>query len=373
VSKSNHKLYLVAGEASGDMHGANLIKSLLYHRPELKIKAWGGDLMQAAGAELGKHYRELAFMGFIEVLRNLRTILRNFATIKADILAYKPDALVLIDYPGFNLRLAKWAKSNGIPVIYYISPQIWAWHQSRVHQIKAHIDLMLVILPFEQDFYAKYHMKVHYVGHPLLDALEIPKPNAERTEAILLMPGSRMQEVTRLLPIMLQTAASFQQMRMIVAIAPSLPLDLYQGIIAQQDLGDRVELVSGKAHYWMTRAKIGLIKSGTSTLEAALHRLPMVVCYKGNKISYLIAKQLIKVKYISLVNLILDKPLVKELIQDECNAVEMVQEMHLCLEPKRNAELQLGYQSLIDQLGSGGASERAALQVIGQLEQAQTI
>ena len=293
--------------------------------------AGGGDLMSAAGATIVKHYRELAFMGFVEVLLHLRTILRNFKAIHTDILAFKPDVLVLIDYPGFNLRLAKWAKNHKIPVIYYISPQIWAWHESRVHKIKATVSQMIVILPFEQAFYAKHGMRVQYVGHPLLDAIRPPAPNITREEMILLMPGSRAQEVERLLPIMLETVTAFPKMRFVIAAASSLPPSLYVEILAKMQLTDRVEVITDQTHQLMEKAKIGLIKSGTSTLEAALHRLPQVVCYKGNALSYQIAKRVIKVKYISLVNLILDKPLVCELIQQDCNAQQIIDEMQKLL------------------------------------------
>jgi lipid-A-disaccharide synthase len=360
MSTSGSRYYVVAGEASGDLHGANLIRAMHHLRPGLTIRGWGGNLMAEAGAEVVKHYSELAFMGFVEVLRNLPAILRNFCTIKQDILAFQPDALVLIDYPGFNLRLAKWAKKQGIRVSYYISPQIWAWHASRAHQIKANVDQMIVILPFEQAFYKQYGMDVHYVGHPLLDAMDVPPPHAKREKMIVMMPGSRRQEVVRLLPTMLLCMPHLPNHKWVVAAVESLPEEIYHQIIDLVGMTGRVEVVSGQSHDLMRRAALGLVKSGTSTLEAALSRLPMVVCYRGSSISYAIAKRVIRVAYISLVNLILDRTLVPELIQSDCTPDRICAEMDKMMQPAAHAAIQAGYAEIIQKLGHKNASVRAA-------------
>ncbi len=355
------KLYLIAGEASGDLHGSNLLKALHTLHPNLACRAWGGDLMGAAGTTIAKHYRDLAFMGFVEVLRNIKTILGNIAFCKEDILAFNPDALVLIDYPGFNLRIAKWAKKQGIPVIYYISPQIWAWHQSRVHQIKRDVDLMMVILPFERAFYKKHGVEAVYVGHPLLDAVQSLQANTAggtyppRTIAVL--PGSRVQEIKNMLPKMLSVAPYFPDYQFIVAGTNNFSAAYYA-----QFLGDypNVQLIQGDTYGLLQHASAALVKSGTSTLEAALFNVPQVVCYAGNPISYHIAKRLIRVKYISLVNLIADKPLVKELIQEELRRENIRIALQHLLEPSNTAALKAEYRALRQQLGEGGASKRAA-------------
>ncbi len=293
------KLYIIAGEASGDLHGANLIKALKIQQPDLQLRVWGGDLMQAAGGEVVKHYRDLAFMGFVEVARNLRTIMKNIAFCKSDILAYQPDALVLIDYPGFNLRIAKWAKKQGIRVIYYISPQIWAWHSSRVHAIRRDVEEMLVILPFETDFFEKYGVKAQFVGHPLLDAIDTSTNHQilpPKANIIALLPGSRQQEIKRILPIMLGVTAYFPDYQFKVAGATSLPPDFYQPFLEKYP---HVSLSIGQTYPLLQEAKAALVKSGTSTLEAALFRVPQVVCYAGNSLSYAIARRLVNVKYIS--------------------------------------------------------------------------
>ncbi|HRI59425.1 MAG TPA: lipid-A-disaccharide synthase, partial [Saprospiraceae bacterium] len=313
------KLYIIAGEASGDLHGSNLIKALKAQRSDVRCRVWGGDMMQAAGGELVKHYRDLAFMGFVEVLKNLRTIFRNIAFCKRDIRQFQPDALVLIDYPGFNLRIAKWARQQGLKVIYYISPQIWAWHASRVHDIKRDVDKMLVILPFEEDFYKKYGVEAEFVGHPLLDAIgqhHIPNLQSPIPDLIVLLPGSRRQEVQRILPRMLEVTKDFPGYQFIVAGATSLPVEFYRPYLEKYP---QVRWSQGQTYDLLGQAKAALVKSGTSTLETALLDVPEVVCYAGSPISYHIAKRLINVKYISLVNLIMDRMLVRELIQDELN------------------------------------------------------
>ncbi len=363
------KLFIIAGEASGDLHGSNLIKALVAQEPSVECQAWGGDMMAEAGAELLKHYRELAFMGFIEVVLNLRTILRNIATCKKQILAYKPDALVLIDYPGFNLRMAKWAKKQGFPVIYYISPQIWAWHQSRVHDIKRDVDLMLVILPFEQAFYNKYGFETTYVGHPLLDAIQSIKldannPIAPGKKIIALLPGSRTQEVKKILPKMLSVVAHFPDYQFVVAGAKNMEPGFFHPFLAEHPT---VQLVQGQTYSLLKNAAAALVKSGTSTLEAALFDVPQVVCYAGNPISYRIARWVIQVKYISLVNLIADKPLVKELIQQELNESNLVAALKEVLDPAKATALKAEYAEMRKLLGEGGASRRAAEAILKNL------
>jgi len=367
------RLYLIAGEASGDLHGSNLLKALYAQRPDLSCRVWGGDLMQNTGATLVKHYRDLAFMGFVEVIKNLRTILHNIAFCKKDILDFKPDALVLIDYPGFNLRIARWAKEQHIPVIYYISPQLWAWHASRAHAISRDVDKLLVILPFEQAFFRTYGIEAEFVGHPLLDELSglgnsgstpddsspissLPVPNQ-----IALLPGSRKQEVSRILPRMLEVVDDFPDYEFVIAGATSLSEAYYQQFLGKHP---KVRLVRGNTYGVLRQSKAALVKSGTSTLETALLNVPQVVCYTGNWISYRIAKRLIKVKYISLVNLIMDRPLVRELIQDELNPKNLSAALSEILSPEKSKELKVGYAKLRKCLGDGGASKRAATAIL---------
>jgi lipid-A-disaccharide synthase len=357
------KLYIIAGEASGDLHGSNLIKELRRLDNTLNIRCWGGDMMQQAGATLVKHYRELAFMGFVEVLKNIRTIFRNLAFCKQDILQFQPDALILIDYPGFNLRISKWAKEQGIKIIYYISPQVWAWKENRVKSIRQQVNKMLVILPFEKDFYKKWNYDVEYVGHPLAEVIENyrQQSHSANSEAnlIALLPGSRRQEIAIKLPIMLQASRAFPGYQFVVAKAPGLGDDFYTPFFSGYE---NVSAVSGKTYDLLLKARAALVTSGTATLETALFGVPEVVCYKGNAISYQIAKRLIKVKYISLVNLIMDKLVVKELIQDELTAANLERELNDLLHNKeRQQQLQQDYEQLRQLLSQGGhASANAA-------------
>lgn len=362
------KYYIIAGEASGDLHGSNLMKALKVEDPAADFRIWGGDLMQDAGGELRKHYRDLAFMGFVEVLKNLRTIVHNLRFCEQDILAYQPDALILIDYPGFNLRIAKWAKQQGIKVLYYISPQIWAWHTSRVHQIKANVDRMYVILPFEKDFYAKYNCEVDFVGHPLLDVVKgyaaapdfRSKNGLTESPIIALLPGSRKQEIIRMLSVMLEMAPLFPNYQFVIAGAPSMPMAFYEQILAEKQRPQNVKLVQKQTYDLLSQAEAALVTSGTATLETALFQVPEVVCYRGNNLSYQIAKRLISVKYISLVNLIVDKPLVKELIQNDFNSKTLYTELEKILQPKKRQEIKAGYAELQLLMGDAGASRRAA-------------
>ncbi|MEP7164530.1 MAG: lipid-A-disaccharide synthase [Ferruginibacter sp.] len=371
--------YIIAGEASGDLHGSNLIKELHKLDNNASVRCWGGDKMEAAGAVLVKHYRELAFMGFTEVVKNLPTIFRNIAFCKKDILENRPDALILIDYPGFNLRIAKWARQQGLKIIYYISPQVWAWKENRTHGIKTNVDKMLVILPFEKEFYKKWNFDVEYVGHPLVEVIETFKVQSSKFEVdkdgslspeipvIALLPGSRKQEILIKLPIMLEVAKLFPNYKFIVAKAPGLPAEFYDVLLKPYK---NVGSVVNKTYELLNMAKAALVTSGTATLETALFGVPEIICYKGGNISYQIAKRLIKIKYIGLVNLIMDKEVVKELIQDELNVNNIVVELKKLLEdPSRQQQLKKDYSELKETLGKGGhASANAATIIYNYLQ-----
>ena len=375
------KYYIIAGEASGDLHGSNLIKELKKLDAAANIRCWGGDKMQEAGGELVKHYRDLAFMGFTEVLMNLRTIFRNLKFCKEDILQFKPDALILIDYPGFNLRIAKWAKQQGLKVIYYISPQVWAWKENRVKSMKKCIDKMLVILPFEKKyFHDKWNWDVEYVGHPLVEVVESQKSKVKSLPAgqagqkfsdkpiVALLPGSRKQEIIKKLPVMLQVSKHFPDYQFIVAQAPSIVDSFYQVFTSRFP---NVSIVNGKTYELLMQSKAAMVTSGTATLETALFEVPEVVCYKGSPISYQIGKRLIKVKFISLVNLIMDKPVVKELIQKDLTVENLKQELHeLITNEARIVAIKKDYAELKQLLSEGGtdsyqgASAKAARSII---------
>lgn len=363
-SSSSKKLYIIAGEASGDLHGSNLIKQLKNIDSAIDIRCWGGDKMQAEGATLIKHYKELAFMGFIEVVKNLPTILKNISFCKEDILAYKPNAIILIDYPGFNLRIAKWAKQQGIKVIYYISPQVWAWKENRVKLMKQCIDKMICIIPFEKDFYKnKWNWDVEYVGHPLVEVVEqfnIQHSNLKiENNIIALLPGSRKQEILTKLPIMLSVVEHFPTYQFVVAKAPGLDEDFYNNLIAPYK---NVSWVVNETYALLSKAKAALVTSGTATLETALFGVPQIICYKGSNISYQIAKKLIKIKFIGLVNLIMDKEVVKELIQHQLTIQNLHKELTLLLEDgTKLQQLKSDYALLWQLLKQGGnASENAA-------------
>lgn len=361
------KYYIIAGEASGDLHGSNLMKAIKNKDSEAEFRFWGGDLM-AEIAEINpvKHYRDLAFMGFLEVAKNLKTILGNIKFCKNDIRNWKPDVLVLIDYPGFNLRIAKFAKELGIRVVYYISPQLWAWKEGRVEIIRKYVDDLLVILPFEKDFYKKHGVESHFVGHPLLDAISDLKPidihqfksenNLNEKEIIALLPGSRKQEVEKMLEMMLSVRPHFPDYQFVIAGAPSLPKEFYEKYV-----DENVHFVSNKTYDLLRCSKAALVTSGTATLETALLNIPEVVCYRGSKVSYEIAKRLVKhIKYISLVNLIMDKEVVKELIQNELNTNNLVSELQNILSGSKREEILEDYAILREKLGGKGASENAA-------------
>ena len=389
------KYYIIAGEASGDLHGSNLIKELKKLDVAADFRAWGGDKMQALEITLVKHHKDLAFMGFTEVIKNLPTIIKNLKFCKQDILNYDPDALILIDYPGFNLRLVKWAKENlclpdrqGLKVIFYISPQVWAWKKSRVSLIKKYVDKMIVILPFEKEFYKKYGVDVEYVGHPLVKVVEdyklqaatnkelatgnLPTGQAGRQLAtgnippssnmIALLPGSRKQEIKRKLPVMLATAMHFPEYKFIVAKAPGITDDFYNRFLSSYK---NVSAVSDQTYSILIQSKAALVTSGTATLETALLEVPEIVCYKADELSYLIAKRLIKLKFISLVNLIMNKEVVKELIQNNLTVENIKHELHeLLTNEVRQQQIKNDYAELKKLLSLGGNASANAAKII---------
>ncbi len=370
------KYYIIAGEASGDLHASNLIAELKKKDKNAEFRAWGGDLMRKQGAELVKHYRHTNFMGFVEVVVNLRKVLGNINECKADLLRYQPDVVVLVDYPGFNFRIAEFAHRKGMKVCYYISPQVWAWKRHRVKKIRKYVDQMLVILPFEEDFYKEHGVKATFVGHPLLDELaKLQNPSrlhfihhndlSEKKEIIALLPGSRKQEVERMLGTMLKVIPHFPQYQFVIAGAPSLDKNLYLKMIGNAD----VRLVENQTYELLQNASAALVTSGTATLETALLSVPEVVCYKANRLSYIIAKNLIKVKYICLVNLVMDKEVVKELIQYDFTEDNLVKELESLLQdPKKQHRILDDLDMLKHKLGNAGASEKAAEVIINMVK-----
>lgn len=369
------KYYIIAGEASGDLHGSNLMKALYEEDPQAEIRFWGGDLMQKQGGTLVKHYRELAFMGFIEVVFNLKTILSNITFCKKDITAFQPDVLIFIDYPGFNMRIAKWAKALNYKTHYYISPQIWAWKENRIKAIKQDVDKMFVILPFEKSFYEdKHHFPVDFVGHPLIDAIQNQPPFDEavfRKEnhlsekpIIAVLPGSRQQEITKMLSVMLSVVDDFQEYEFVIAGAPSQDFEFYQQFITNKN----IKFISNKTYDLLRSSAAALVTSGTATLETALFKVPEVVCYKGSTISYQIAKRIITLKYISLVNLIMDQEVVTELIQSDCTTKRIKEELHKLLEPAYREKLLKNYDILEQKLGGVGASKKTAKLIVADLK-----
>ena len=368
------KYYLIAGEASGDLHGANLMKALAERDTRAEFRFFGGDLMLAEGGTLVKHYADMAFMGFVEVLANLPAILKNLKLSKTDLLSWQPDALILIDFPGFNLKIAEFAKKNGIMVCYYISPKVWAWNQKRVLKIKKVVDHMFCILPFEVDFYKQWGMDVDYVGNPLLDAKAAFKPDVDfyknnnlspEKKIIALLPGSRKQEIDRLLPDMLAASKQFPECQFVIAAAPS-----FNGSFYDQFLGDRKIPVLFNATYdLLNNAEAAVVASGTATLETALFHVPQLVVYKGNNVSISIARLVIKIKFISLVNLIMDKVVVKELIQQDCSPENIANELDLLVNDKGYRETMLNiYYELDERMGKPGASAKTADIIIGHLQ-----
>lgn len=367
----SNKYYIIAGEASGDLHGGNLIAAMKKIQPDVNIRCWGGERMQAAGGTLVKHYRDLAFMGFIEVVMNLKTIFKNLSFCKQDILAYHPDVIVLIDYPGFNLRIAEWAKQQGIRVVYYISPQVWAWKEGRVKKMKKNINEMLVILPFEKDYYKnKWQWEVTYVGHPLIEEIEKRKAAIHSAKndfnfskpVIALLPGSRKQEIEKKLPVMLEVSKYFPEHQFVVAQAPAVPTSFYNNFLQHYP---QVAAVTDQTYELLLHSEAALVTSGTATLETALLGIPEVVCYKGSEISYQIAKRIININYISLVNLIMDKEIVKELIQGDMNVTNLVAELkNILFNTVKRKQLTMDYEQLYALLAAGGNASAKAAEII---------
>jgi lipid-A-disaccharide synthase len=364
------KYYVIAGEPSGDLHASNMMKEMLLLDNSIDFRFWGGDLMEAVVHQKPrKHIKDLAFMGFVEVAKNIRTIFKNIAFCKKDILDYSPDVLILVDYPGFNLRIADWAKQQGIRVIYYISPTIWAWKENRVEIIKRSVEKMFVILPFEVNVYKKHNYNADYVGHPLLDAIDQQKSslpsieelkktnNLDERPIIAILPGSRKQEIERMFSIMLDVVNDFKEYQFVIAGTTNLPKEAYQMAINKG-----LKVVFNQTYPLLNVAYAGIIKSGTSTLESALFRLPQVVCYKGGTVSYSIARMVVgnRVKYISLPNLILDKPVVKELIQTDLTSKNLKEELLKITSGKERQIMLDEYDGLIKLLGNSGASKKVA-------------
>lgn len=362
------RYYIIAGEASGDLHASNLVAEIKKKDKKAEFRGCGGDLMKAQGVDLLKHYRTMAYMGFVEVAVNLRKVLDNIAQCKKDIVEYQPDAIILVDYPGFNLRIADFAHEKGFKVLYYISPQVWAWKRRRVKKIKKSVDKMIVIFPFEEAFYKEYGVDVAYVGNPLLDELSkmgttnrsiFLRRNSlgEKREIIALLPGSRHQEVKRMLPVMLKVVPHFPDYQFVIGGVSSLDKSLYKKIIGNSD----VFLIENQTYELLQNSSAAVVTSGTVTLETALFTVPEVVCYKATGFSYQLAKWMIKVKFISLVNLVMDKEVVKELIQSDLTEKNIVAELELLLhDGKRQCQILEDYDELRDRLGNAGASEKAA-------------
>ena len=361
------KYYIIAGEASGDLHGSNLMKEIIKIDADAKIRFWGGDLMQSVGGTLVKHYRDLAFMGFLEVILNLRTIFKNIAFCKKDISNFQPNVIVFIDYPGFNMRIAKWAKTKNFKTHYYIAPQIWAWKENRIKDIKRDFDELYVILPFEKPFFEdKHQYPVKFVGHPLIDAIEngvyknfdefAAENNLSKKPIIAILPGSRKQELSKMLSIMLSVVDDFPDYDFVIAGAPSQDFEVYEPFLNKKN----ISFVATKTYDLLSNATAALVTSGTATLETALFKVPEVVCYKGSWLSYQIAKQLITLKYISLVNLIMDDEVVKELIQDDCNKQTIKKSLQSILDRQNRNVLIKKYEVLEQKLGGKGASKKTA-------------
>jgi len=371
------KYYIIAGEASGDLHASNLIKGLFKHDPEAEVRAWGGELVEAAGAKLIKHYKELAIMGFVEVLSHLSTIRKNFKFAKMDILDFQPDVLITVDFPGFNLRMAKWAKAKGIRTFHYISPNVWAWKKNRVYSMRKTIDQLFVILPFEPEFYQKFDVNPIYEGHPLLDAVNQfqtvdlqrfkQKHSLDERKIVAILPGSRKQEISRMLPHMIRIAKRKSEYQYLIAGAPGMDVDFYQQFISNHD---NIHLLHNETYHILYYAVSGMICSGTATLEAALFNVPQVVCYKTNRISFFIARLIVKIRRFSLVNLILSRDAVKELIQHEMTDESLSREFNdICPDGNKHDVVLGDYQELKLKLGSNGVSDRIAKKMINLLHE----
>ncbi len=372
------RYFLIAGEASGDLHGSNLVRELKLQDPQAQFRFFGGDLMAAqAGVPPVKHYSEMAFMGFVRVLMNLRKIGRNMEQCKADIVDFKPDVVVLIDFAGFNLRIAEFAKSLGLKTVFYISPKIWAWKQNRIKKIKKYIDKMLTILPFETEFYARFDYPVEYVGNPILDAIEEFRSDDNQTEAdfrkansltdkpiIGLLAGSRKQEVDFMLPVMIEVSRQFPEYQFVISGAPGLDRDYYTKVIGADC---NIPIVFGQTYNLLKFSRAALVTSGTATLETALFGVPEAVLYRISAPDFLyrIGRKLLKVKWISLANLIVGREIIRELVQMDCNPHTIADELRKILDNEQyDAEFQRNYAELRQRMGSAGASQRAAQAVI---------
>ncbi|WP_299819170.1 lipid-A-disaccharide synthase [uncultured Pontibacter sp.] len=369
------KYYIIAGERSGDLHASNLIKQLRLQDPNADIRGWGGDMMQAAGMDLVRHYQDMAFMGFAEVFKSLRKILGFMKECKADIKAWQPDVVILVDYAGFNMRIAKFAKRSGMKVFYYISPKIWAWNQGRVHKIKKVVDRMFVIMPFEEEFYGRFDYKVDYVGNPVNDSVSDHVPTVDfraknklynNKPIIAILPGSRKQEIENMLDVMLSVLPSFRDYQFVVAGVSNFSKEYYE----QYNKDPNIKIIYDQTYDLLAHAKAALVTSGTATLETALFNVPQVVCYKTSAISYFIGKMVIKVPYISLVNLIADKPIVTELIQDDFTPKKIVAELKQILFDKYFLKKQMdGYSLVRQKIGEHRTAERAAELMVGYLKE----
>jgi lipid-A-disaccharide synthase len=371
------KYYLIAGEASGDLHAGNLIRNLKLCDSNAQFRGFGGDKMSEAGAHITVHYRQMAFMGAFEVLANFKKIKQNFSVCKKDILEFKPDAVILVDYAGFNLRMAKFTKENNIKTLFYISPKVWAWNKSRIKKIKAYVDQLYLILPFEKEFYKKHgYDATEYIGNPLTDAISafrneklesrekfLKNENLNEKPIIALLAGSRKQEIVRLLPVMLRNIKNFPEFQFVVAGAPSIQHDLYESIIKER----KVSVVYDQTYQLLSHSHAAVVTSGTATLETALFKVPQVVVYKFNTLSFLIFKPFIRIKYFSLVNIIMDKPVVKEYLQFGL-AGKIREELNRILTDKKYYNQMLSdYDSLIGIIGGPGSSKRAAEHIFSSL------
>ncbi|MBX7205686.1 MAG: lipid-A-disaccharide synthase [Bacteroidia bacterium] len=362
--------YLIAGEASGDLHGSNLLRELKLQDPQAQFRGFGGDLMEQQGMALVKHYRELSFMGLIEVLKNIRSISKNLSLAKEDLLLFKPDVLILIDYPGFNLRMAQFAKANGIKVIYYISPKLWAWKESRVKKIKAFVDLLLLILPFEKEFYLKHdYRQTVYVGNPVVDAVQafVPETNFRQTHhlsdkpLIALLPGSRLHELEHMLPIMLQVVPHFPDHEFVIAQAPGMDDAVYERLLH----GFPVKAVKAHTYDLLHVAQGALVTSGTATLETALFHVPQVVCYKISALTYAVGKRFVKISLYSLPNIIAGKEIIRELIQSDLTLTNLVAELSAALPGgTKHDMIKAEYKAIEQVLGKENASKKAAQEIV---------
>lgn len=365
------KYYLIAGEASGDLHASNLMKSIVEKDKHASFRFFGGDLMESVGGTLVKHYRDLAFMGVLEVIKNIRTISKNITFCKQDVLEYQPDVLILVDYPGFNLRIAEFAKANNIIVHYYISPKIWAWKENRIKKIKAYVDVMHVIFPFEVDYFKNKHQyEVNYVGNPLLDEIkQRPKLdevtfkkqyNLDDRPIVALLPGSRTQEINKILSVMLSVVDNFKEYQFVIAGAPSKTRAFYNSFIE----GKEVKFINNQTYDLLSVSYAALVTSGTATLETALFKVPQVVCYKTSGLTYFIAKLFVKIKYISLVNLVMDAEVVTELIQEDLNKNKLQTELNSIIKGEGRTNMLSLYEVLHQKLGGDGASNNVAKKIL---------